>query len=219
MSNSNEQKLVKRSLPKKMYKWSSEASDHIKTLRVMLGVALLVIIYGIYSVSQVPKQILLYETPNLQSGSTRHISEIPAYSIYSFALYVFQQVKTANDKSIDLQKNLISYSNYMSPEFYNLLLIKTKIEIDDSLASKGVSQEIREMSGARFDDEHVFKLSPEKWVVYLDLNIINRLNGQKIKDFNIRYPIVVQVADFNAKTNPIGLQLTGFYQEPTRINN
>ncbi|WP_318441610.1 PFL_4703 family integrating conjugative element protein [Photobacterium leiognathi] len=208
----------KRSLPKKMHRFTDETRDHIKTLRMGgIGLAALFCIttYGLY---RVPDTILLYQTPNLESGSTRTINEVPAYSVYSFGLYVMQQIFNTNDISSGLEKNVIAYGNYLSPEFAETLKTQIKLELKKAIATRDVSQEVREMEGARFDDQKVFQLSPNKWVVYLDLQIVNRVNSQKTKDIAARFPIVVEKADFDPAKNPTGLRITGYYGEPTRID-
>lgn len=209
--------ISKRSLPKKMMRFSDETRDHIKTLRAVgfsLAGLFCVTAYGLY---RIPDTILLYQTPNLESGSTRTINDVPAYSVYGFGLYVMQQIFNTNDISDGLQKNIIAYRNYLTPEFAQELETMIKLDLKKSIATRGVSQEVREMVGARFDDKKVFKLSASKWVVYLDLQFVNRVNGQKTKDILARYPIVVEKADFDPAKNPTGLRITGFYGEPTRI--
>ncbi len=116
-----------------------------------------------------------------------------------------------------LKRTSLLYRNYLSPEFAQELQTMIKLELKKSIATRGVSQEVREMAGARYDDKKVFKLSPSKWVVYLDLQTVNRVNGQKTKDVLARFPLVIEKADFNPVTNPTGLRITGFYGEPSRI--
>ncbi|WP_305845355.1 DUF2895 family protein [Photobacterium leiognathi] len=223
--NSNVDKAKPRSkgkrfqLPKKHYRYTDEVNEHIKTLRIGGLILSAVIAFGGVCYYRFPSTILLYNTPNVTGGETRTIEQVPAFSVYSFALYVMQQVYNTGDLDTGIDKNIIAYSSFISPEFQQQLKIKNKIDKQKAIAVKGVTQEVREMSDVRFNDDQIFQLSPSKWVVYLDLEVVDRLNGQIIKDADIRYPVVVEKADFNPTLNPIGLRLTGFYQDPTRINS
>ena len=208
----------KFSLPKKFFKYSDEVNNHIRTLKIGCGVLTAIVGVGLYGLYQMPSEILLYQTPNLETGSTRHITDVPAYSVYGFGLYVMQQVYNTSNLDGGIERNIKAYGNYLSPEFQQQLIVQDKIDKKNAIAVQDVSQEVREMEGVRFDKDHVFQLTPSKWVVYLDLQIVDRFNGEKVKDAFMRYPVVVEKADFNPSVNPTGLRLTGFYQTPFRIN-
>ncbi|HIF9337788.1 DUF2895 family protein [Photobacterium damselae] len=212
------EKIKRFRLPKKHYRYTDEVNDHIKTLRFGGVILSAIIAAGAVCYYRFPSQILLYNTPELNGGATRTIDEVPPYSVYTFALYVMQQIYNTGDVETGIDKNIYAYAPFLSPEFQQELRIKAKLDNEQAIAVKGVAQEVREMTGVRFNDDHIFQLTPSKWVVYLDLQVVDRLNGQIIKDADIRYPIVVEKADFDPLKNPIGLRLTGFYQHPTRIN-
>ena len=42
--------------------------------------------------SQAPKQLTLHVPPDLRSGATLSVDEVPAANVYAFAFYIFQQL-------------------------------------------------------------------------------------------------------------------------------
>ncbi|MCD8549900.1 MAG: TIGR03746 family integrating conjugative element protein [Shewanella xiamenensis] len=205
-----------RSLPKKYYKAEAEEQSHILTLRVG-GVTLAVLLgMSLYAASKIPDEITVHNPPNMEVGSTRKLKEIPQYSLYSTALYIWQQINTANDMSKDYRNNVeLKFSNYISPEFGRELVAAS--EREDKANKTGISREFREMDGATWSEQRVFKLTPDKWVVYVDGTIKERLAGQVVREVNIRYPLVLERADYNPAKNPTGLKIVGFHEQPKRL--
>lgn len=204
-----------RSLPKRYYKAEKETEAHIWTLRGV-GLGLFIIIMGcLYAIGQMPSQIPLYQTPNLETGSTRKIQDVPPYAVYSTALYLWQTINKADNLAVDYEKNLTQYGNYISPEFKKLLLKNFNAERGEK---SNVSRRVSEKIGTTWtEDNRIVNLGNKKWVVFLDITITERLNGQVIRNSSFRYPLLVQQVDFDPATNPTGMQLSGFYGNIERL--
>ena len=204
-----------RSLPKKYYKSESEVYSHILTLRGV-GVGLtFIILMTLFAMSKMPDDILLHNAPNLESGSTRKIKEIPQYSLYSTAYYLWQQINTTDDLSKGYKFNVeVRYQNYLAPEFANQLMFIHERDKADKL---GISRELKEVEAASWSDDRVFQLTPDKWVVYIDADITERLKGQLVRNVKVRYPLIIERADFNPTTNPTGMKIVGYYTNPSRL--
>ena len=100
-----------------------QQSAHIATLRALI-VALLglsaVLAYGWYTA---PKDLIVHIPPDLRSGSTRHVSEVPPQSVYAFGFYVFQQLnRWPVDGAEDYGHRIHDYAAYMTPEFAESLM-------------------------------------------------------------------------------------------------
>ncbi len=209
-------KLAFRSLPKSYYKAQQETESHIWTLR---GVALglfLIIAGGLWSISKIPDHILLYDTPSLATGSTRKINEVPQYTAYSFALYIWQQINTMDNVAAEYEDNVTTkYSAYIEPEFQNHLVALFK---QDRGEKNGISRRIIEKQSANWTDANrIVDLGGGKWVVFLDISLEEHLNGHLVRDVDFRYPIIVKKADFNVEKNPMGLVLDSYYSPVTRL--
>lgn len=162
-----------------------------------------------------PSQIPLYQTPNLETGSTRKIQDVPPYAVYSTALYLWQTINKADNLAVDYEKNLTQYGNYISPEFKKLLLKNFNAERGEK---SNVSRRVSEKIGTTWtEDNRIVNLGNKKWVVFLDITITERLNGQVIRNSSFRYPLLVQQVDFDPATNPTGMQLSGFYGNIERL--
>lgn len=194
-----------------------EQSAHITTLRVFI-VALLVLngilAYGWYSA---PKDLIVHLPPDLRSGSTRKASEVPPESVYAFAFYVFQQLNRwpANGEE-DYPKRLRSLAAYLTPEFGEVL----KVDIEAKNRKRELQERQRfvsEVPGHVYETSRVKIESPESWVVYLDLQIVETYRGETIKNTALRYPLRVVRYDIDPESNPFGLALAGFDTPPGRL--
>nr|WP_274601939.1 TIGR03746 family integrating conjugative element protein [Vibrio sp. S11_S32] len=203
-------------MPKRYFKAEKETESHIKTLRAGAVLLFFIIIAALYALSQMPKEILLYDAPKLESGSTRTIQDVPVYSIYSQALYIWQAINSTDNLEDDYPKNVnIAYSAYIQPEFRQQLMDNFARETS---SKTNINRKVTEMKGVKWtDNNRVVQLSDKKWVVYLDVNMIERLDDQVVRDQNFRYPIIVERVDFDPVKNPTGLELVGYYGSVKRL--
>jgi len=194
-----------------------DQSAHIRTLRVLLGALFglnLLLAYGWYSA---PKDLIVHVPPDLRSGSTRKLSEIPPQSVYAFAFYLFQQInRWAVDGEDDYANRIHNFSAYLTPEFAETL--------QSDYATKQAQRELQhrqravhEVPGREYAGTRVKVESADSWVVYLDLQVIETYRGETVKNTAVRYPIRVVRFDVDPEQNPFGLALAGFESPPERL--
>lgn len=194
-----------------------EQSAHISTLRVFV-VALLavngVLAYGWYSA---PKDLIVHVPPDLRSGSTRKVGEIPPESVYAFAFYIFQQLNRwpVNGEE-DYKERLHDFAAYLTPEFAEDLTVdfeakKGRRELQDR------QRWVTEVPGRVYTTSRVKVESTDSWIAYLDLQIVETYRGETIKNTALRYPLRVLRYDIDPESNPFGLALAGFEVSPQRL--
>jgi len=194
-----------------------DQSAHIGTLRALLGALVglnLILAYGWYSA---PQDLVVHVPPDLRSGSTRKVSEVPPQSVYAFAFYLFQQLNrwTVNGEA-DYWNRIHNFSAYLTPEFAESLRA--------DFATKQAHRELQnrqramhEVPGRVYSPSRVKIESTDSWVVYLDLQVIETYRGETVKNTAVRYPLRVVRYDVDPEQNPFGLALAGFESPPERL--
>lgn len=190
---------------------------HIRTLRVLVGSLFglnLILAFGWYSA---PRELIVHLPPDLRSGSTRRLSEVPPQSVYAFAFYLFQQLnRWTVDGEEDYWNRIQNFSAYLTPEFAETLRgdFTTK-QTQRELQNR--QRAIYEVPGRVYTPTRVKIESPDSWVVYLDLQVIETYRGETVKNTAVRYPLRVVRYDIDPEQNPFGLGLAGFESPPERL--
>jgi hypothetical protein len=65
---------------------------HLRSLWTVIGLEALIILALWYGWSQAPKALTVHVPPDLRSGATLTVEEVPPANVYSFAFYIFQQL-------------------------------------------------------------------------------------------------------------------------------
>ena len=192
-------------------------SAHIATLRAVI-VALLalnaVLCYGWYTA---PRDLTVHIPPDLRSGSLRSVGDVPPQSVYAFGFYIFQQLNHwPVDGERDYWNRIHNFAAYLTPQFVDELKAdfeakKTRHELQSRQRS------VNEVAGRVYETSRVKIESPDSWVVYLDLQVIETVGGQMIKNTALRYPLRIVRYDVNPELNPFGLALAGFETAPDRL--
>ena len=194
-----------------------QQSAHIATLRALI-VALLalnaVLSYGWYTA---PRDLTVHIPPDLRSGSIRSVGDVPPQSVYAFGFYIFQQLNHwPVDGEKDYWNRIHSLTAYLTPEFVDELKAdfeakKTRHELQSRQRS------VNEVPGRAYETSRVKIESSDSWIVYLDLQVIETVGGQTIKNTALRYPLKIVRYDVNPELNPFGLALAGFETVPDRL--
>lgn len=201
----------------RLRKVTDDQAAHIVTLRVLVGALIglnLVIAYGWY---RAPSELIVHLPPDLRSGSTRKATEVPPASVYAFAFYVFQQLnRWPVDGQEDYRNRIHNFAAYFTPEFAEALQadFATK-QAERQLQHR--QRALHELPGRVYEASRVKIESPDSWVVYLDLQVIETYRGETIKNTAIRYPVRVARYDVDPARNPFGLALAGFEHPPERL--
>ena len=183
---------------------------HIRSLNIALSGAILVVCLLIITINRAMEEQTVRLPADLRYGVRQKISDTPDSYVYSFAYYIFQQVNTwHNDGEKDFARKIWDLQAFLTPEMRTLL--------DGELDQKTKKSELRnrtrtvsEIAGRNFETGKVDVMGNGTWVVWLELNIKEYVNGKRIKNTNVQYPIKVVNYDVDPEMNQWGLALDGY---------
>lgn len=166
-----------------------------------------------------PSRIDLNIPPDLRNGATLKIGEVPPANVYTFAHYIFQQLNYwPEDGSQDYGKAVFRFAAYLTPHYRQQLL--------EDLKERGKAGELQrtrtvtEIPGHGYAENRVDILGNGSWIVWLDLQMTETVNGVPVKQAALRYPIHVVRYDVSREVNPYGLALDGYSDEgPRRLSD
>ncbi len=191
---------------------------HLRTLWAVIGLEALIIAGLWLGWSQAPKQLTVHVPPDLRSGATLGVEEVPPANVYAFAFYIFQQLnRWAEDGARDFGQAIFRVSPYLTPKY--------RAELLGDLDLKGRRGElayrvrgVQGIPGHGFEERRVELLGDGVWVVWLDLDLFESVKGMTVKKTAIRYPLRVVRHAVDLEANPWGLALDGFAGEgPQRL--
>lgn len=191
--------------------------SHIITLRVVIGVLILFCILFWMSANKAREVQRVYLPPDLRSGSTVILNQVPATTAYSFAVSIFQYLNTwLENGSVDYPARVNELAAYITPAFTqwlkeDILRRSSRGELDRR------TRTVTLINDMAYDDQRVEIINEHNFIVWLDLRIKETHRGVDIKTVDIRYPINVVRSDISLEFNPWGLMLNGFHGNPTRI--
>jgi integrating conjugative element protein (TIGR03746 family) len=192
---------------------------HLRTLWAVIGLEALIIAALWYGWSQAPKALTLHVPPDLRSGATLDVEEIPPANVYTFAFYIFQQLnRWPEDGARDYGRAIFRVSPYLTPGY--------RAELLADLALKGRKGElayrvrgVQGIPGHGFEERRVDMPGDGVWVVWLDLDLFESVKGMTVKHTAIRYPLRVVRHAVDLEANPWGLALDGFAGDgPRRLS-
>jgi integrating conjugative element protein (TIGR03746 family) len=190
---------------------------HNNTLRIALVVAAGVIVMLTYGLIKARDSVTLHVPPDLRSGVALKVGEVPPPNVYAFAYYIFQQLnRWPENGEAEYPERIFKLSAYMTPKFRAHLLEDMERKAKGGeLASR--TRSMQELAGTTYEPRRVEILSSDAWRVWLDLQLQETVQGMKIKDTVIRYPLRVIRYDVDRERNPWGLALDGFAGKTQRI--
>ncbi len=205
----------------------AERDHHLRTLKIALLVQCLIICglgYGWYSA---PQRLTIYLPPDLRTGSTQPWWEIPPASVYTFSLYLFQQLNRwpANGEA-DYQRNIRRLGAYITPSCQSWLnndyqLRKDRGELRDrvrgiyEIPDHGFADVVHLQNGET--GYRVKVVSRDSWVVILDMAVDEYLHSEPVKRTLVRYPLKVVRFAVDPEKNPWGLALDCFASPPEHL--
>lgn len=193
--------------------------SHITTLRVVIGI--LVLFSGLFwfNAKQAKEVQRVHIPPDLRSGSTVQVNEVPPTTAYSFALNIFQYLNTwLADGSNDYPARVSELRGYMTPSYIEWLekdIIKRTQRGELSARTRTVTP----LNKTAYDDRRVDVINKDNFVVWLDLRIKETHKGIPVKTVDIRYPLRVVRSDVPLDFNPWGLKLDGYNSSPIRMTD
>jgi integrating conjugative element protein (TIGR03746 family) len=129
------------------------------------------------------------------------LSPVPASTTYGFAFYVWQQLnRWPANGSVDYGQQIFAMQNYVTPRCQEWLKSNmASKQRDGELA--GRQRSLQEMIGRGFTHNRVIP-SGESWTVLMDMQLVETLKGQVVKDVFLRYSLPVVRYQVDLKLNP-----------------
>lgn len=191
---------------------------HITTLRAIIGVLVVLCIGAGTGWYQAPQDLTIHNPPDLRSGSTRAWWKVPPSTVYSFGLYIWQQINHwPKNGKVDYKANLQRYSAYLTPACRRQLQANyqrrvSRNELDDRVRT------LSEIPGHGYQPDDVEVLDRDHWNVALTTQINEYLHGTSVRDLYIQYDLRIVRADVDPDANPFGLQLDCFAKPAQRLS-
>jgi integrating conjugative element protein (TIGR03746 family) len=183
------------------------ATEHIKTLRVLLCVFLLCIIALWLRNGSLQESRRIYIPPDLTQGAIVQFDNVPPPVVYTFSSYIFQQLnRWKEDGEDDYQSQIFKLQGYLTPSCIAFLTedMNTKSQLGE-LRSR--VRMIEESSNDGYTRQRVLIETPQSWIVWLDFNIRETISGHPVKNIHARYQLRVVKFDVDKEVNPWGLAI------------
>ncbi len=193
---------------------------HLRSLWAVIAIQVVVIAGLWFGWSQAPARLTVHIPPDLRSGAVLAVGEVPPANVYAFAFYIFQQLNHwPEDGGRDYGRAIFRVAPYVTPRY--------RAELIEELEQKGRQGELayrvrgmQQIPGHGFEERRVDVLSPNAWIVWLDLDLLESVKGMTVKRTAIRYPLRVVRYAVDLETNPWGMALDGFGADgPRRLTD
>lgn len=203
----------------KFRKHVDNLNAHILSLRIGLGVSLIVSVLLFWGWKTAPERLVVHIPPDLSKGARMLAGEIGKPNVYTFGSYIFQQVnRWTKSGSKDYGENIQKFSLYLTDSF-----AQTLIADQQRKGSRGeLSYRTRMMYEPpqhAYDNDRVDIADANTWVVWVDFQLQEYSRGMNVKDVLIRYPLRVVRLPTDWEGNPFGLALDGYWMEPYRLSD
>ncbi|WP_017905071.1 PFL_4703 family integrating conjugative element protein [Pseudomonas asplenii] len=200
----------------------SRLHAHVTSLRIGCAVLLGTTLLAGLGWWDAPRNMTINLPPDLRSGSTRKWWEVPPESVYTFGLYIFQQL---NRWPVDGEKDYPSAIHRLSP----YLTPHCKFQLEQDAEKRQLAGELRNRTRGVFElPDRNYGRSPElrvqiqgrdQWLLNLDLATEEFFGSERIKQTFVRYPIKVVRRDVDPQSNPFGLAIDCFDSAPKRLDS
>lgn len=194
------------------------ARAHIISLWLVIIVLAIGMAYAFRGWANAPSDITLHIPPDLSSGSSVRVGEIPKPNVYGFGYYMWQQLnRWPKDGAEDFPAKLYQFSAYLTPAFRAQLLRDM-----DQRGRKGeLTGRVRalyEAPGAQYEESRVEVLGPNVWTITIEAVIEETVAGLSVKNTRIRYPLRIVRYDVDRELNPWGMAIDGFAEPgPSKV--
>lgn len=154
----------------------------------------------------------LHMAPNLRAGEVVEVRDgvatAPPVNVYGFAFYVWQQVnRWPKDGSRDYGQQIYAMQNYLTPRCHEWLKANMNQKAGSGELS-GRTRALHEMLGRGYAPNRVVTHGESTgWTVLLDMQLVETMKGQTIKDAYLRYPVSVVRYAIDLKRNPYQLAI------------
>ncbi len=183
---------------------------HLRSLWVIIAIQLLVIAGFWIAWMRLPSNITVHIPPDLRAGAELEINEVPPANVYTFAFYILQQLnRWPSNGATDYGKSIFRLSAYLTPGFRRDLIedMQRKARLGE-LANR--TRSLQAVAGDGYQSQRVERVTADEWVIWLDLDLTESVEGMTVKRTRIRYPVRVVRYAIDAEANPWGLAIDGY---------
>jgi integrating conjugative element protein (TIGR03746 family) len=192
----------------------------IQALVLSLAMSFVLNIFLIFGWHAALKNIEVHLPPEIPvSGLNIKANAYPPAFIYSFAYYIWQSINNWPNNGVqDYQKTIASSSPFLTPRFKQFLIRDYNRRINEGEIQDRI-RTLQGVNGSAFSVKDVENLGHGNWLVHLHFRLSEHMNinGNQVKDVEIDYVLRVVRYQIDAKSNPWGLALDGFSQDPMRV--
>ncbi len=176
-------------------------------VRIIIGAFIVIIMMYSFSIASI-RDITLHYPPDLRSGASMKVGEIPDYQAYIFAQYIVQQLNNwEKNGAKDYPARVQALTFYITPGYKANLLKDIKERLRQGELQNRV-RHLRPLPGSAYTEDSV-EIRGNSWIVWLNVAIEETISGQPVKELKMRYPIRVVRYDANREKNPWQLALDG----------
>lgn len=181
--------------------------DHIKTLRILCVILTFAVLALWLRNGRLQETQRLYIPPDLTQGLETDFKTVPSSTVYTFAYYIFQQLhRWKINGEVDYPKQIFTLQGFLTPGCQASL--KADMNTKQQLGELRLRvRSVQEILGQSFTRQRVHQEGSTSWLTWLDLNVIESINGHSVKNVLLRYPLKVVRFDVDKEVNPWGLAL------------
>ena len=217
LKQENNGKTAKTSKLLKLFDYWKQEDKYqliIKLQSGFIGILLVLSLLFFWGWKSAPERLTLYLPPDISGGVFIKADQIPPQDIYEFAFQVFGSVNTwTNDGTTDYPTLIQNYKDYFSPNFMGWL----NSDYQDKSQQNALDRKRYMTLYGTYNSNDVTKVSQDTWQVNLEVEIVETVDNQVVKDVVMVYPLIITKADLPITSNPWGLVISGFASQPTRI--
>ncbi|WP_299772443.1 PFL_4703 family integrating conjugative element protein [uncultured Pseudoteredinibacter sp.] len=184
-----------------------EAIDHIKTLRVVCTILIVAVVALWFRNGHLQSHQRLYIPPDLTQGLETDFKTVPSATVYTFAYYIFQQLhRWKSNGEEDYPRQIYTLQGFLTPGCRATL--EEDMNQKQNLGElRSRSRAVQEILGRSYSRSRVIQESESSWKTWLDLKVVESINGHPVKDVLLQYPLKIVRFDVDKEVNPWGLAL------------
>ena len=189
----------------------------IRALWGAVGVALVCALMMGIGWMRSPSALRIHIPPDLSAGAVLAVDEPLAANVYTFALYIWQQLyRWPTDGAEDYASRVESLGAFLTPACQE----DRRTDVGNRLRMRqlaGRKRSVWEIPGRGYSVERVYEEGGGSWVVSLDLQVEETYLGRPVKLRLATYPLRVRRYTGDPEMNPWGLAVDCLAGEPIPI--
>ena len=181
--------------------------DHIKSLKIVIGVLAVMVIAQWMRIGHLQDVRRIYVPPNMTKGIVTSFEEVPAPVVYTFGLYIFQQLnRWEKDGEEDYPEKIYQLQAFMTPSCISAFEEDMNVKRKRGELRRRARM-LQEISGRGFHRRRVAPTTDESWTIWIDTNLRETIANHEVKNVNLRYTLTIVKFDVDKEVNPWGLAL------------